>query len=185
MVESLRGWLIVATPALDDPNFDRTVILILEHEPGGGAMGLVLNRPSGLGLDPVLNDWAALATPPAEIFLGGPVEPDVAVVLGWLMPHAPVPPGMQAVFDRVGVVDLTRSPEDLADLVAIRVYAGYAGWSPGQLEHEVEQGAWFTLAADTWDAATAEPHQLWHEVLRRQPDRRRLLATFPDDPALN
>jgi putative transcriptional regulator len=185
MADSLTGHLLVATPALEDPNFDRTVVLLLEHDPDQGAMGLVLNRPSGLPLEEELGPWGQLATPPDEVFLGGPVQPEVAIALGWLLPDSTVPDGVQPVLDRVGVVDLRRAPTELPGLVAVRIYAGYAGWSPGQLEVEIAQGAWFTLAADPWDAATADPDNLWRDVFRRQSDRLRMLATFPDDPAMN
>ena len=184
-MESLTGRLLVATPALEDPNFDRTVILLLQHDAEDGAMGLVLNRPSGLPLEDELDSWAVLAAPPEEVFLGGPVQPEVAIALGWLLPDVPVPDGVQPVLDRLGVVDLRRTPDDIPELLAVRVYAGYAGWSPGQLEGEIAHGAWFALEADPWDAATADPDNLWREVFRRQHDQLRLLATFPDDPSLN
>jgi putative transcriptional regulator len=185
METTLTGRLLVATPSLEDPNFDRTVVLILQHDEEDGAMGLVLNRPSGLPLDDELGPWGALAAPPDEVFIGGPVQPEVAIALGWLTADAGVPEGVQPVMDRVGVVDLRRSPVDFPQLMAIRVYAGYAGWSAGQLEGEIAQGAWFTLDADPWDPATADPDNLWRDVFRRQSDRLRMLATFPDDPSLN
>lgn len=182
---SLTGRLLVATPSLEDPNFDRTVVLILQHDDEDGAMGLVLNRPSGLPLEEELGDWGALAAPPDEVFIGGPVQPEVAIALGWLTPDSGVPDGVQPVLDRLGVVDLRRSPDDLPQLMAVRVFAGYAGWAAGQLEAEIASGSWFTLDADPWDPATADPDGLWRQVFRRQSDRLRMLATFPDDPSLN
>lgn len=184
-MESLAGRLLVATPALEDPNFDRTVVLLLQHDDVDGAMGLVLNRPSGLPLEEELGDWGALAAPPDEVFVGGPVQPEVAIALGWLDSHATVPEGVQPVMDRMGVVDLRRSPDEVPGLLAVRVFAGYAGWAAGQVEQEIAEGAWFTLDADPWDPATADPDELWREVFKRQSDRLRLLATYPDDPSLN
>jgi putative transcriptional regulator len=183
---SLAGRLLVATPALEDPNFERTVILLLQHDDEDGAMGLVLNRPSGLPLEEELDDWGELAAPPAEVFIGGPVQPEVAIALGWLEDADLVPAGVQSVSPGLGVVDLRRAPSEMPGLAAVRVFAGYAGWSPGQLEMEIEEGAWFTLAADLSDPATPDPDGLWREVFRRQPDDGfRLLATYPDDPSAN
>jgi putative transcriptional regulator len=179
------GRLVVATPALEDPNFERGVVLLLEHQPDGGAMGLVLNRPSGLPLEAGLDSWSKLAAPPDEVFIGGPVEPEIAIALGWLLPEVAVPAGVRPVLGRVGLVDLRLTPDDLPELLAVRVYSGYTGWAPGQLEAEIAQGAWFTLDADPWDAATADPDNLWHDVFRRQRDDLRLLSTFPPDPSLN
>lgn len=185
MEGSLTGRLLVATPSLEDPNFDRTVVLILQHDEEDGAMGLVLNRPSGLPLDEELRAWGSLATPPGEVFIGGPVQPEAAIALGWLPPDVEAPSGVQPVLDQVAIVDLRRSPDDLPQLLAVRVFAGYAGWSAGQLEGEIAQGAWFALDADPLDPATADPDNLWRDVFRRQSDRLRMLATFPDDPSLN
>lgn len=185
MEDSLTGRLLVATPSLEDPNFDRTVVLVLQHDEEDGAMGLVLNRPSGLPLDEELRAWSTLATPPGEVFIGGPVQPEAALALGWMPTGGQVPVGVQPILDQVGVVDLRRSPDDLPQLLAVRVFAGYAGWGVGQLESEIAQGAWFTLDADPWDPATADPDNLWRDVFRRQSDRLRMLATFPDDPSLN
>lgn len=184
-MESLAGRLLVATPSLEDPNFDRTVVLILQHDDVEGAMGLVLNRPSGLPLEEELGDWGALAAPPDEVFIGGPVQPEVAIALGWLDHSVTVPEGMQPVMDGLGVVDLRRSPDEVPGLLAVRVFAGYAGWGAGQLEQEIAEGAWFTLDADPWDPATSDPDELWRQVFKRQSDRLRMLATFPDDPSLN
>ena len=185
MTTTLTGRLLVATPSLEDPNFDRTVILLLQHDDVDGAMGLVLNRPSGLPLEDELGDWGALAAPPDEVFIGGPVQPEVAIALGWLEPDVAVPEGVQPVMDGLGVVDLRQSPDEVPGLRAVRVYAGYAGWAAGQLEGEIATGSWFTLDADPTDPATADPDRLWRDVFRRQSDRLRMLATFPDDPSLN
>ncbi len=82
-------------------------------------------------------------------------------------------------------MDLRRDPAEMPPLLAVRVFAGYAGWSVGQLEDEIAEGAWFTLEADPWDPATRDPDNLWRDVFRRQSDSLRMLATFPDDPSLN
>lgn len=185
MAEFLAGRLLVATPSLEDPNFDRTVVLLLQHDDEDGAMGIVINRPSGLPLDDELGPWGELATPPEEVFIGGPVQQEVAIALGWLGPGEQPADGVQPILDELGVVDLRRDPDELPTLVAIRVFAGYAGWAAGQLEDEIAEGAWFTLEADPWDPATRDPDNLWRDVFRRQSDSLRMLATFPDDPSLN
>ncbi len=187
MVEttSFAGHLLVATPRLEDPNFDRTVILLLQHDDDDGAMGLVLNRPSGLPLDDELSLWEPLAAPPSEVFMGGPVEAHIVFALGWYTPGDTPPDGIQPLIDGVGVVDLRRDPDELAELLAVRLFAGYSGWAPRQLEAEIAEGSWFTLGAEVWDAATVDPDNLWRDVFRRQQDNLRLLATYPDDPSTN
>ncbi|MTV25352.1 YqgE/AlgH family protein [Nitriliruptoraceae bacterium ZYF776] len=182
-VDSYTGRLLVATPALDDPNFDRAVLLVLDHDEEG-ALGLVLNRTSSVLVRDTAEGWGELAADPPVVFGGGPVEPDAVVALGRTSVH--VPGGGAAFDDQVRLVDLSADPvlEGL-ELRRVRVFAGYAGWGPGQLESEIAQGAWFTVEAEPDDVFTADPGGLWHAVLRRQPDELRLLATFPDDPTMN
>jgi putative transcriptional regulator len=189
---SLRGQLLVATPDLEDPNFFRTVVLVLEHTVDG-ALGVVLNRPTGTEVASVLPAWAPLVTGPAggvgAVFVGGPVQPDGAIGLARRAPSAGAtdePLGFAALFDDVGTVDLERDPGDVAPaLAAARVFAGHAGWGPGQLDGEVAAHGWFVVAragADLWET---EPEDLWKRVLQRQPGRVRMFAGFPADPGLN
>ena len=182
-MEALTGRLLVATPSLEDPNFDRTVILLLQHDEVDGAMGLVLNRPSGLPIEEELGAWGEKAAPPDEVFIGGPVQPEVAIALGWLAPGHEAPEGVQPVLDdRIGVVDLRRQPADMPELTAVRVFAGYAGWGGGQLEHEIERGDWFVVDARADDVFSAAPDALWGDVLHRQGGTFR---TISPDPTLN
>jgi putative transcriptional regulator len=188
--DPLGGRLLVATPLLGDPNFRRTVILIVEDEPAEGTLGVVLNRPTEVSVGQVLEPWTALVTGPSVVFKGGPVSPNGALALA-LACGEDEPLGWRSldgssVMSRVGLVDLEAPPELLAGGVCeFRVFAGYAGWGPGQLAAEIDEGAWYVLAGEPADAFFAEPGRLWQAVLRRQGGELAMMATYPDDPALN
>jgi putative transcriptional regulator len=182
--DTLRGQLLVATPGLRDPHFDRTVVLVLEHDPDG-ALGLVLNRPTATPVGDVLATWEDLTSEPPLVFAGGPVDGTAAICLGSTRPGA-VSEAVQAVSPTLGVVDLDTDPALLAaDVAYVRVFAGYAGWGAGQLDEEVAAGGWFVFDALPGDAFTAAPAGLWRTVLRRQGGRMALFSTYPEDPAYN
>lgn len=184
MDDWLTGKLVVATPQLDDPNFRRAVVLVLDHD-DEGAIGVVLNRASAVRVRDTLTDWLELVAAPPVVFGGGPVEPTAIVALGRARPGQ-AREGATAILERIQLVDLDTDPLlAAAELEHVRVFAGYAGWAPGQLESEVLQGAWFPVDAVPTDVFTDDPDQLWHTVLARQPDQLRLFATFPDDPTMN
>lgn len=184
-MESLTGRLLVATPALRDPNFERTVVLLVAHE-DGGALGVVLNRATEVPVSEVLEGWGVLASEPAVVFEGGPVQPEAAICLARTRNGAGRIPGFNRVSGAVGTVDLSGDPEKLRDsLVSVRVFAGYAGWSPGQLENEVEGGSWFVFDALPGDAFVNRPDDLWPMVLRRQGGLMAAVAIFPADPLAN
>ena len=184
------GRLLVATPLLDDPNFRRGVVLVVEHDPQEGTLGVVLNRPTEVPVDQVLPPWATLVTSPSVVFQGGPVALDSALALA-RVPGMEDPLGWRALDGvptgaRLGLVDLDAPPEVLAaEVTEFRVFAGYAGWGAGQLRSEIEEGAWFVLAGEPNDVFIDDPEQLWRQVLRRQGGDLALVATFPDDPGLN
>jgi putative transcriptional regulator len=188
--ESLSGRLLVATPLLGDPNFRRTVILIVEDEPEEGTLGVVLNRPTEVQVGQVLESWQELVTGPSVVFKGGPVSPNSALALA-LARGEDEPLGWRSLdgsslMSRIGLVDLEAPPELLAGgITSLRVFAGYAGWGPGQLQAEIEEGAWYVLAGEPTDAFLAEPERLWPAVLRRQGGEFAIVATYPDDPLLN
>jgi putative transcriptional regulator len=188
--ESLSGRLLVATPLLGDPNFRRTVILIVEDEPEEGTLGVVLNRPTEVQVGQVLESWTDLVTGPTVVFKGGPVSPNSALALA-LARGGDEPLGWRSLdgssmMCRIGLVDLEAPPELLAGgITSLRVFAGYAGWGPGQLRAEIGEGAWYVLAGEPTDAFLAEPERLWPEVLRRQGGEFAFVATYPDDPMLN
>ncbi len=184
MPERLAGRLLVATPSLRDPNFERTVVLLLDHGPDG-ALGLVLNRPSGTAVGDPLPQWGARAAEPAVVFVGGPVQPDSAIGLA-RSERAEAASGWQPLFDRLGTLDLGRAPGEIdAAIDALRVFAGYSGWGSGQLETEIEAGAWFVVDAAPGDALGAEPLGLWRRVLKRQKGLVSAIANFPPDLSVN
>ncbi len=128
--DALTGRLLVATPLLEDPNFHRTVVLIVEHEPGQGSLGVVLNRPTEVPVGQVLEPWTELATDPPVVFTGGPVSPTSALALA-LVPGTDEPVGWHPLdgglpaMTRLGLVDLDAPPGLLAPAIAsLRVYAG-------------------------------------------------------------
>ncbi|MFD3516711.1 YqgE/AlgH family protein [Streptomyces sp. NPDC058657] len=203
-VSSLTGRLLVATPALADPNFDRAVVLVIDHD-GAGTLGVVLNRPTAVGVDEILAPWAELAGAPGVVFRGGPVGQDsalgVAVVPGagassstapasgpgsGAPPDGGCPVGWRRVHGAIGLVDLDAPPELLAAaLGSLRIFAGYAGWGPGQLEDELTEGAWYVVDSEPGDVSSPRPEGLWREVLRRQRGTLAMIATYPDDPSMN
>ena len=198
----MRARLLVATPPLADENFDRTVVLMLEHGPEG-ALGLVLNRPTDDDVAEHLRPWAIHTSNPPVLFYGGPVQPDGVIALARAAggQGAPGPalgslaveadesvrrPAFSPLLGRLGTVDLTVQPHELeVDLEAMRVFAGYSGWGPGQLEGELEVGAWIVVDALPGDAFHPQPDNLWRAILKRQGGRLSWLANFPDDPEAN
>jgi len=180
----MTGRLLVATPALTDPNFHRTVVLVCAHSVEG-SFGLVLNRPiDGVRVEDVLPDWAALAVPPVALFRGGPVEPSRALALARLAAGRTVA-SWTPVYGDIGMVGLGEEVPAPSALVALRLFSGYSGWSSGQLEAEIEQEAWFVVPAAPADAFDPGPATLWRAVLRRQSGRLALFSFFPDDPRAN
>jgi putative transcriptional regulator len=189
--EVAGGRLLVATPLLTEPTFTRTVILLLHAGGGDGALGVVLNRPSDTEVEQVLPGWDVAAAAPPVVFEGGPVQPQAAICLAEVRPGvdghaglAPLPtprPG-----PRYATVDLDLEPDEVVPALArMRVFAGYAGWSAGQLEGEVAEGAWWVVDAVPDDAFRTRVGDLWRLVLRRQGAPLAFAATLPEDPALN
>ncbi|MFD6230778.1 YqgE/AlgH family protein [Streptomyces sp. NPDC060232] len=183
-VSSLTGRLLVATPTLADPNFDRAVVLLLDHDEQG-SLGVVLNRPTPVGVGDVLLPWAPLAGAPGVVFQGGPVALDSALGLA-VIPGEEGPIGWRRVHGAIGLVDLEAPPELLASaLGGLRIFAGYSGWGPGQLEEELGEGAWYVVESEPGDVSSPDPERLWRAVLRRQRSELAMVATYPDDPSLN
>ena len=179
-----KGRLLLATPPLEDPNFDRTVIYVLEHH-DEGALGLVLNRPSPEELGDALSAWTAVQPDPSTVFVGGPVEPDALIAIARMREPAggsTDPEHLAPLSGDLASADLAADPDDVIPAIsALRVVRGYAGWGPGQLEVEIEGGAWLVLDPEPGDLFTEEPDELWRAVLRRQPGRLAWLAMAPDD----
>jgi putative transcriptional regulator len=177
--------LLVATPTLLDPNFFRTVLFMIEHN-AEAALGVVINRPSRAELTDALPDWCHLASEPAVAFVGGPVQAQEALIgLGRAVEAAPGD-GWYPLLETVGTVDLGRPPAEVRpEITAMRVFAGYAAWGPGQLDGELALNGWFVVDAQPDDLLTSEPESLWRNVLRRQGGDLAVAANFPLDPRTN
>ena len=165
-VESFRGHLLVASPALLDPNFRRTVVLVTEHTDDGAA-GLVLNRPSLVEVAAAVPQLEELVDDDEQVWVGGPVQPETVLVLGEFFPS------------------LDEPEEIVPATTRRRIFAGYAGWGAGQLEEEVANEDWILEPALADDAFTEEPDELWRVILRRKGGIYELVARMPDDPSLN
>lgn len=163
----IPGKLLISSPSMSDLNFDRTVVYVLEHH-GEGALGLVLNRPAPIDLTEALPLWAPLAVDPPVLFIGGPVSPGGALALARARADE-VPEGFTPVLGAVGLLDLEVDPRSLSGrLDALRIFSGYSGWGPGQLDRELDGGAWFVIDAEPEDPFTASPDGLWAAALKRE-----------------
>ena len=181
-IESLRGQLLIAGARLPDPNFARTVVLVCEHSEDG-ALGLVLNRPGELVVADAAPELADLTEYGATIDSGGPVQPDALLVLAEFDDLSLA--GIRVV-ENVGLVG---DGADLDDLVAgtgrVRIFAGYAGWGPGQLDAELEREDWFVAPAGIDDIFNPDADELWARVLARKGGHYALVARMPVDPSVN
>jgi putative transcriptional regulator len=176
MVEPiLSGHLLVATPQLIDPNFWRSVVLILQHDEEG-SLGLVLNRPTTEQVGSHIPGWGDLAAEPGTVHIGGPVDPRVAIAL------APGRSGEPTGVPGLSIVDLEAGPGEGSG--AVRIYSGYSGWGAGQLAAEIDEGSWYVVPASP-DDPFDRPEGQWSRVLRRQQGYLALVSTFPDDISSN
>lgn len=181
-MESLRGQLLIAGPGLLDPNFWRTVVLLVEHSEEG-AFGLVLNRPSETSAGESVPELLELVDADAPLFIGGPVQPASVMVLGHFEDAGDA---ALLAFGDVGVLGAGSTPEETAaGLREGRAFVGHSGWGPGQLESELERGDWILEAARLQDAFCAQPEALWSAVLARKGGSYALVARMPPDPSVN
>jgi putative AlgH/UPF0301 family transcriptional regulator len=181
------GALLVAMPALADPTFAGTVVYVLDHS-DTGTLGVVLGRPSQVEIRDVLRGWCDLAVDPRVFHVGGPCETDTALCLA--VSPAAVAEGdspLRRVAGDVYLVDLDSDPADLQEeLTGLRVFAGYAGWSPGQLAGELAEGAWACVPGAARDVLSrASGPELWRRVMGRQTGRLAVLSTATPDPSVN
>jgi putative transcriptional regulator len=180
--DSLRGRLLIASPALVDPNFARTVVLITEHAPEG-AMGVVLNRPSETEVGDVAPELADVVVEGEPVFIGGPVQPQALVVLAEFSDSRAA---AWIIAEDVGFVSADTEHGDVSDVVRRgRVYAGYSGWDAGQLEAELAEEAWIVEPPLPAELFPDDPLALWHDVLARKGGQFALISRMPDDPSLN
>ncbi|HMS88958.1 MAG TPA: YqgE/AlgH family protein [Acidimicrobiales bacterium] len=187
---SFTGRLLVATPLIGDPHFERSVVLLLTHN-DDGAFGLVLNRPTETPVADVVPDWAPHVTSPGRIFMGGPVAPDALVAIGRPAGGptdlaAGEGDGFSPLVGGLASVDLGRPPTgEAVPWSELRLFAGSAGWAVGQLEDELREGAWWLVPAEPNEVLTDDPAGLWRRVLRRQPGATGWFANCPLDPSAN
>ena len=183
MSDSLTGHLLIASPALADPNFSRTVVLLLEHS-ADGALGIVLNRPTPVDACDAMPELENVIESGDPVHSGGPVQPEAAIALA-LYEAGAAPDDMLVVGD-VGVLPSGYDPSLLIDGVRrVRVFLGYAGWGGGQLEAELAEEAWIVDRAREEDPLDPASRGLWPRVLERMGGRYRLVARMPDDPSMN
>ncbi len=178
----------MATPALEDPNFHHTVLVMLAFSAAEGALAVVLNRPNEVPVDVILPGWGDLASAPSSLFVGGPVGRDSLIGLAERKDGvAQLEDGFSAVAEgRLGTVDLHRQPYEMAPGVArLRIFTGHSGWAAGQLEGELAAGGWLVLPRTDDDVFTADPDGLWKRVLRRQGGRIAMYANAPPNLSMN
>jgi len=174
----LQGRLLVASPALVDPNFRRAVVLIVAHD-DEGAVGLVLNRDSETEVAEAVPELAELVEDDAHVSVGGPVQPEAVVVL---VEHEDDPDS--PIIGRIAFMEAGSDLEELA-VARARVFAGYSGWGPDQLEGELDENSWIVVPAEPDDVFASDPDELWRTVLHRKGGKFALIATMPFDPKLN
>jgi putative transcriptional regulator len=178
----LQGQLLVASPTMADPNFARTVIAVANHDEDG-ALGIVLNRPSDTEVVEAVPELEGVMDGSEVVFVGGPVQPASIVVLAEFEDPA------EAAFLVVGGIGLVSDRTGLERLETVtarrRIFAGYAGWGPGQLESELEREDWIIEPALPEDVFSEAPVELWAQVLDRKGGQFRLLARMPADPSVN
>ncbi len=179
------GDLLVASILLADGVFNQTVVLVLDFDTDG-ALGVILNEISQTQLESVLPDWVQAVSEPQLLFHGGPVSPNGAICLASVAERGEEPPGWRPLFDNVGLLHLDTPIEIVKGAYAdLRIYAGYAGWAPGQLQAELDEGMWHVLSATYADVFGDRPTELWRAVLRRQSSELAIFSTWAQDPDLN
>ncbi len=181
-MESVRGQLLIAGPGLSDPNFWRTVVLVVDHSKDG-ALGLVLNRPSETKVGDAVPELLGLIDPDDTVLVGGPVQKSAVIVLAEF-----INPSEAALisFEDIGVLGNVLAREDpTSGIRSARAFAGHAGWGPGQLDDELERGDWILEPARRGDAFSEKPDGLWARVLTRKGGSYALVARMPSDPSVN
>lgn len=179
-MDSLQGKLLVSSPALIDPNFRKTVVLIAHHDTDG-AMGLVLSRPSDVPAVEAVPALDGLPGADEPVFVGGPVQPEAFMVLA---EFDDVAKAAAPIIDGLGFMPADAEPDDLT-IRRMRLFAGYSGWGSGQLEAELDEDSWIVVDALPDDAFADDPDELWRAVLHRKGGEFSLMENMPFDPGLN
>ena len=167
MVKPSKGRFLIASRQLLDPQFAETVVLLIEYNQHG-AVGVIINRPSELKLSAVLPEIEVLQQRPDTVYLGGPVAKNQLL----LLIRTPNPPeGSYLVFKDIHVSSsqavIQRMIKNPQDEERFRVYAGYAGWAPGQLDNEIVSGGWHVLRADAETVFDKSAPEIWPDLIRR------------------
>ncbi len=183
-VSSTAGQLLVSIPDMGDDNFDQTVVLMLEHD-GNGALGVVLNRPSGTEVAEHMAHLGTMVATPPWFFVGGPVAVGGLLALGRQRLGAPLTRGTRIIGPVVLIEPRSLIDGDVDELDVIRLFTGYSGWAPGQLEGELAAGTWHVVPSLPDDVFTSEPENLWRSVMRRQGGRLLAQSLFPEDVSAN
>ncbi len=180
-MESLKGQLLIAGAGIFGAVFRQTVVLVADHD-GGSALGFVLNRPSALPAPEAAEQLGALPLPDPRIYLGGPVQQG-AVAVPAEFEHQEFAANL--ILDSVGMLGAGPDGIESAGATRAKVFSGYAGWGPGQLEGELEEGGWVIEDARAEDVFTPDPENLWRDVLRRKGGEFVMLSTMSADPSAN
>ncbi len=180
-MDTLRGQLLIAGASIFGPVFRQTVVLVAEHDETS-ALGFVLNRPSDLVAAEAADELVGLPLADPRIYLGGPVQPGAVAIVGEL-DRDDVAGNL--IFDNVGMLGLGPNGIETEGTRRAKVFSGYAGWGPGQLEDELDEGAWVIEDARPDDVFTTDPENLWRDVLRRKGGEFVMLSTMSSDPTAN
>jgi putative transcriptional regulator len=177
--ETLAGQLLLAHPALRDPNFKRSVVLLSAHS-DEGAMGVILNRPLDKQLGELNTEFAFGALAGVPVYAGGPVEPEQLILVSWQWLEA----------DSAFQLHFGIEPERAAELVGtpgvtLRAFLGYAGWTKGQLENEMKLDTWLVSTVEGEILGEADGVALWRQILGSLDPELKLLANEPEDPTVN
>lgn len=181
--EPAPGMLLVAAPGMLSDEFNRSVVLVIEHNEQL-TFGVNLASRSDLAVFNVMPDWLPAVAKPQALYIGGPLNQQSVVGLAMTKPGVDMEeaPQLNRLANRLAHVDLRAEPGDIADLVeGMRLFAGYAEWAPGQLAEEIERGDWFVTPALPTDVIVPGRTDLWGDVMRRQQAPLPLFSTFPAD----
>ncbi len=180
-MDNLRGHLLIAGASLWDPNFRRTVLLIAHHDEDG-AVGVVLNNAADVTVAEAIPQLASLVAADERLFIGGPVEPQAAIVVADF-----ADPSVAEILalGSIGFLPPASGPEVEDAIKRARVFAGYSGWGSGQLEAEMAEDSWIVEPARPEDVFAPDPSRLWEDVLRRKGRAFDLLRLMPADPTMN
>ena len=182
MFQSLRGHFLISAKHLRDSNFYKSVVLLLEHN-SDGSMGIVINWPMALKVSSALEKHFEIPDSPVCLYCGGPVEESALLILhnspdydqefGGILPNLFVGTSPD-VFEKMAA-----SMRDEDSEFRFRIFAGYSGWSGGQLESELNRGDWHTLPASSEYVFRAEPYEIWEDALREFQAKTSILPTPP------